>query len=85
MVVTRMFLDGQTNGRTMAVGASVTWMHCSVLFEVTWDKTVCVRADIGPFARTPPSPLPPSPPPPLWTLSAVRADAGLRPRGCEKK
>jgi hypothetical protein len=23
----------------------VTWTHCSVLFEVTWGKTVRVRAD----------------------------------------
>jgi hypothetical protein len=29
----------------MAVGASVTWTHCSVLFEVTWGKIVRVRAD----------------------------------------
>jgi hypothetical protein len=32
-------------GRTMAAGASVTWTHCSVLFEVTWGKTRCIRAD----------------------------------------
>jgi hypothetical protein len=42
-VVTRTFSDGRTDGRTddrtMAVGASVTWTHCSVLFEVTWGKT----------------------------------------------
>jgi hypothetical protein len=31
--------DGRTDDRTMAAGASVTWTHCSVLFEVTWDKT----------------------------------------------
>jgi hypothetical protein len=31
--------DGPTDDRTMAVGASVTWTHCSVLFEVTWGKT----------------------------------------------
>jgi hypothetical protein len=37
--------NGRTNGRTMAAGASVTWTHCSVLFEVTWGKTVRVRAD----------------------------------------
>jgi hypothetical protein len=29
----------------MAAGASVTWTHCSVRFEVTWGKTVRVRAD----------------------------------------
>jgi hypothetical protein len=34
-VVTRTFSDGRTDDRTMAVGASVTWTHCSVLFEVT--------------------------------------------------
>jgi hypothetical protein len=28
--------NGRTDDRTMAVGASVTWTHCSVLFEVTW-------------------------------------------------
>jgi hypothetical protein len=38
-VVTRTFSDGRTDGRTMAMGASVTWTHCSVLFEVTWGKT----------------------------------------------
>jgi hypothetical protein len=26
----------RTDDRTMAAGASVTWTHCSVLFEVTW-------------------------------------------------
>jgi hypothetical protein len=26
---------GRTDDRTMAAGASVTWTHCSVLFEVT--------------------------------------------------
>jgi hypothetical protein len=36
MVVTRTFSDGLTDDRTMAAGASVTWTHCSVLFEVTW-------------------------------------------------
>jgi hypothetical protein len=29
----------------MVAGASVTWTHCSVLFEVTWGNTVRVRAD----------------------------------------
>jgi hypothetical protein len=28
----------------MAAGASVTRTHCSIHFEVTWDKTVRVRA-----------------------------------------
>jgi hypothetical protein len=32
--------NGRTDGRTMAAGASVTWTHCSVLFEVTWGKTL---------------------------------------------
>jgi hypothetical protein len=59
---------GRTDGRTMAAGASVTWTHFSVLFEVTWDKTVRIRtdatmcprgrarvcADIGASARTRP-------------------------------
>jgi hypothetical protein len=51
-VVTRTFSDGRTDDRTMAARASVTWTHCSVLFEVTWGKTArsartrtCVRAD----------------------------------------
>jgi hypothetical protein len=50
-VVTRTISDGRTDGRRMAAGASVTWTHCSVLFEVTWDKTLasmriwCIRAD----------------------------------------
>jgi hypothetical protein len=35
----RFRTDGRTDGRTMAAGASVTWTHCSVLFEVTWGKT----------------------------------------------
>jgi hypothetical protein len=39
--------DGRTDDRTMAAGASVTWTHCSVLFEVTWGKT-------APSARTRP-------------------------------
>jgi hypothetical protein len=42
----------RTDGRTMATGASVTWTHYSVPFEVTWGKTAAsarmctrVRAD----------------------------------------
>jgi hypothetical protein len=35
----RFRTDGRTDDRTMAAGASVTWTHCSVLFEVTWGKT----------------------------------------------
>jgi hypothetical protein len=57
-VVTRTILDGRTDSRTMAAGASVTWMHCSVLFKVTWVKQ-CGSARTS----SPPSPLPPSPPP----------------------
>jgi hypothetical protein len=30
---------GRTDDRMMAVGASMTWTHCSILFEVTWGKT----------------------------------------------
>jgi hypothetical protein len=55
-VVMRTISDGwtdrRTDGRTMAAGASVTWTHCSILFEVTWDKTLasartwCDRADM---------------------------------------
>jgi hypothetical protein len=33
-VVTRTMTDG----RTMAVGSSVTWTHCSVRYEVTWER-----------------------------------------------
>jgi hypothetical protein len=58
-VVTRTFSDGRTDDRTMAAGASVTWTHCSVLFEVTWGKTeafawtlACVRADAPASAWT---------------------------------
>jgi hypothetical protein len=29
----------------MAAGSFVTWTHCSVRYEVTWDKTAHVRAD----------------------------------------
>jgi hypothetical protein len=50
---------GRTNGRTMAAGGSVTWTHCSVLFEVIWGKQCAstrtrqrIRADIGASART---------------------------------
>jgi hypothetical protein len=35
-VVTRTIMDGRTEGQTMAAGASVTWTHCSVHYEVTW-------------------------------------------------
>jgi hypothetical protein len=58
-VVTRTYSDGRTDDRTMAVGAFVTWTHCSVLFEVTWGKTSAsaqthgrVRADVSASART---------------------------------
>jgi hypothetical protein len=38
----------RTDGRTMAAGASVTWTHCSVLFEVTWvnHSRPCRRAGV---------------------------------------
>jgi hypothetical protein len=32
----RFQTDGRTDDQTMAARASVTWTHCSVLFEVTW-------------------------------------------------
>jgi hypothetical protein len=70
MVVTRTFSDEWTDDRTMAAGASVTWTHCSVLFEVTWGKTRRVRADASPSP-----PLPPLPPPSPSLPSTVRADA----------
>jgi hypothetical protein len=38
-VVTRTITDGRTDGWTMAARSSVTWTHCSVRYEVTWDKT----------------------------------------------
>jgi hypothetical protein len=68
----------------MAAGASVTWTHCSVLFEVTWGKTRCIRADAHVRTDASPSPplpspsLPPSLPSPLSLLpSADRADANF--------
>jgi hypothetical protein len=69
MVVTRTFSDGRTDDRTMAAGASVTWMHCSVLFEVTWGKTRLVRADAWSCPRG---------------HERVCADATMRPRGCTR-
>jgi hypothetical protein len=75
-VVTQTFSDGRTDGRTdgqtgsrtMAAGASVTWTHCSVLFEITWNKTLA-SARTWASARTPlpprPSPSLPSPSPSL--------------------
>jgi hypothetical protein len=66
MIVTRTFSDERTDDRTMAAGASVTWMHCSNLFEVTWVKQgasvqtrPCVRADASPSPLPSPS-LPPA-------------------------
>jgi hypothetical protein len=42
----------------MAAGASVTWTHCSVRYEVTWGKTLlsartrtCIRTDSSASAR----------------------------------
>jgi hypothetical protein len=64
----------------MAAGASVTWTHCSVLFEVTWAKT-----DLHPRGHRPvradeltslPSPSLPSP---------SSADTVCCPRGHQKK
>jgi hypothetical protein len=77
MVVTQTFSNGQTDDRTMAAGASVTWTHCSALFEVIWDKTRRVRADAtmhprgrwGASARTPMS---------AWTQPSVRAHMGVQ-------
>jgi hypothetical protein len=39
-IVTQTIKDERTDGRTMAAGSSVTWTHCSVRYEVTWDKTL---------------------------------------------
>jgi hypothetical protein len=51
--------NGWTDGRTMAAGASVTWTHCSIFYEVTWGKTLpsarkrtCIRADASASTRT---------------------------------
>jgi hypothetical protein len=77
---------GRPDSQTMAAGASVTWTHCSVLFEVTWDKTMRVRADApmclrgrkNASARTHLPPLPPLPPSPLLserTQGWIRVDA----------
>jgi hypothetical protein len=35
-VVTWTIVDGRTDSQTMATGSSMTWMHCSVRYEVTW-------------------------------------------------
>jgi hypothetical protein len=53
--------SGQTNGRTMVARSSVTWMHCSVCYELpggkmlasaqTWTR-LCVRADKSASAQT---------------------------------
>jgi hypothetical protein len=56
----------RTNDRTMAAGASVTWTHWSVLFEVTWDKTRRVLAEALASARPQPS---------IHTDMGVRANA----------
>jgi hypothetical protein len=77
-VVKRTFSDGRTDGRTMAAGASVTWTHCSVIFEVTWNKIVRVRTDEKTRLRrriSLPSPLPPSPLLSARTLGCVYANA----------
>jgi hypothetical protein len=72
----------------MTAGSSVIWTHCSVRYEVTWDKTLatartrlCVRADIGVRPHLPafhprPRPCPPVPP---------CADGLMRPCGRSKK
>ena len=31
----RLKTDGRSDGQTMAVGSSMTWMHCSIRYEVT--------------------------------------------------
>jgi hypothetical protein len=86
MVVTRTFSDGRTDGRsddrTMAAGASVTWTHCSVLFEVTWNKTRRVRADMSVHADASPSPLPPSPLLPSPPLPSPTPSPSARTLGC---
>jgi hypothetical protein len=44
--------NGRTDGRTMAAGSSVTWTHCSVRYEVTWDKTLSsARTEWRPCGR----------------------------------
>jgi hypothetical protein len=66
----RFRTDGRTDDWKMAARVSVTWTHCSVLFEVTWGKTRCIRADATMRPRR---------------HERVRADAAQRPRGREKK
>jgi hypothetical protein len=95
-VVTRTITDGWTDGRTMAAGASVTWTHCSIRFEVTWGKTLLsAQTQVRPRGCTPASartwsvrtdariPSLPSPLPPSPPPSPV--DAVCCPRGREKK
>jgi hypothetical protein len=91
-VVTWMIEDGRMDDRTMAVGSSVTWTHCSDRYKVTSRINRRVSADAGvhPGGHThslppsPPLPSPPLPSPPsiptclVRTQSAVHAD-GLRP------
>jgi hypothetical protein len=77
-VVTRTITDGRTDGRmdgrTMAAGASVTWTHYSVLFEVTWDKTLASARMLGCVHTDAPCPC---------GCQHIRVDASARPCGCE--
>jgi hypothetical protein len=85
--------DGRTDDRTMAAGSSVTWMHCSVRYEVTWGLNTCIRADTR-YVRTdwvrphehlasawthlfPPSSLLPSLPPPSLPPSPLPCGCNL--------
>jgi hypothetical protein len=44
-MITDGWTDARMDARTMAVGSSVTWTHCSVRYEVTWGKKARVRVD----------------------------------------
>jgi hypothetical protein len=58
--------DGWTDARTMAVGSSVTWTHCSIRYEVTWGKKarICEDTPLRPHGH-----------------ERIRANAPLCPRG----
>jgi hypothetical protein len=58
----------QTDGRTMAIGSSMTWTHCSVRYEVTWGSNSRIRVDapMGPRGR-----------------KCIRADGQRSRHGCQ--
>jgi hypothetical protein len=70
-VVTQTIEAGQTDGRTMAVGLSVTWTHYSVRYKVISGINRCVHVDapLRPCRRE------------LCGPKSVRADVLMHPRG----